>query len=260
MAEEKSPKPEAEVEEITSPSPNPNAGESGTPSDSVEHAPSTDEPQATDFPSANAPDPTALNPEVNPNAAGEKPTTDTIAGDTNTQTDADVATASAEQQAEDKPVAKKPAAKAAGDKPAAKAAGDKPAAKAKKEKAPAVEDKPFTEFIEQEYVPALKSAFAKEGIKDVDVTFVKDKIQIPGLSQNGDCWQVAGSWKDGQRRFNVYFPNEDINKQKAFSWATNGAKPSTLESFMIDERRVTLDLMVFYTIQRLNAQKWLERN
>jgi hypothetical protein len=29
---------------------------------------------------------------------------------------------------------------------------------------------------------------------------------------------------------------------------------------MIDERKVTLDLIVFYTMQRLNAQKWLARN
>ncbi len=224
MAEEKSPKPEAEVEEVTSPSPNPNAGESGTPSDSIDLAPSSDEPQATSMPSASIPDAETANPD----------------GD------------SAEEQADKKPAANKPAAKAAGDKPAA--------AKAKKEKAPAVEDKPFTEFIEQEYVPALKKALAKEGIGDVELTFIKDKIQISGLSQTDACWQVAGSWKDGQRQFNVYFPDEDISKQKAFSWSTNGAKPSTLESFMIDERRVTLDLIVFYTIQRLNAQKWLTRN
>lgn len=216
MAEEKSPNPEAEVAEVTSPSPNPNAGESGTPAESIEHAPSSDEPQATDFPSANAPD------------------------------------AEAAQPTEPKPAEKK--------KPPAKAAGDKPPAKAKKEKAPAVEDKPFNEFIEQEYVPALKKAFAKEGIEDVELAFVKDKIQIPGLSKAESCWQVAGSWKNGQRQFKVYFPGEDINKQKAFSWSTNGAKPSTLESFMIDERKVTLDLLVLYTIQRLNAQKWLTRN
>ncbi|MDJ0637113.1 MAG: DUF2996 domain-containing protein [Xenococcaceae cyanobacterium MO_188.B29] len=29
---------------------------------------------------------------------------------------------------------------------------------------------------------------------------------------------------------------------------------------MIDERRVTLDLLVLYTLQRLNGQKWLTRN
>lgn len=232
MAEEKSPQPEAEVAEVTSPSPNPNAGESGTPAASIENAPSSDEPQATDFPSANAPDATAANPDVNPNATGDKPTA--VGG---------------------KPATKKPAA-------AAKAAGDKPAAaaKAKKEKPPAPEDKPFNEFIEQEYLPALKSALAEQGVKDLEVTFVKDKIQIPGLSQNGGCWQVRGNWQSGQRQFNVYFPDEDINKQKAFSCAANGAKASILESFMIDERKVTLDLLVFYTIQRLNAQKWLAWN
>lgn len=252
MAEEKSPKPEAEVAEVKSPSPNPNAGESGTPAASIEHAPSSDESVATDFPSANAADPTAVNSDTNPNATGDKPTAVGEPGDTTSQTSVEKRTVSAKEETDQKPAAKKPAAE--------KAAGDKPAAKAKKEKAPAVEDKPFTEFIEQDYLPALKKAFAKEGIDHVEVTFVKDKIQIPGLSKGSTCWQVVGSWKDGKRRFNIYFPDEDISKQKAFSWATNGAHPSTLESFMIDERRVTLDLMVFYTMQRLNAQKWLTRN
>lgn len=251
MAEEKSPKPEAEVAEVKSPSPNPQAGESGTPAESIEHAPSSDVPQATDFPSANAPDPTAVNQDVNPNAVADKPTTVGEKSQTTRQTSVQEPTKTTEEEVEKKPAAKKPAAKAA---------GEKPAAKAKKEKPPAPEDKPFAEFIEQDYLPALKSAFAKEGVEDVELSFIKDKIKIPGLSKNGDCWQVAGSWKDGGRRFYIYFPDEDINKQKAFSWATNGAKPSTLESFMIDERKVTLDLLVFYTIQRLNAQKWLAWN
>jgi hypothetical protein len=134
------------------------------------------------------------------------------------------------------------------------------AAKAKKAKPPAVEDKPFNEFIEQEYLPALKTAFVKQGINDVNVTFVKEKIQIPGMSPTDDCWQVKGNWNNRQRQFNVYFPDDDIKKRKAFSYSANGVKPSTIESFMIDERKVTLDLMVFYTIQRLNAQKWLAWN
>ncbi len=174
-------------------------------------------------------------PQSDESQASDTPT-DTAAGDTNPQTDAKV------------------------KEKAAKPAGDKPPAKAKKEKPPAVEDKPFPEFIEQEYLPALKSAFSKEGISDVEVTFVKDKIKIPSLSKGDACWQVAGSWKNGQRQFNIYFPDEDISKQKAFSLAANGTKPSTLESFMIDERRVTLDLIVFYTMQRLNAEKWLTWN
>ncbi|NEO01311.1 MAG: DUF2996 domain-containing protein [Moorea sp. SIO3I7] len=170
---------------------------------------------------------------------------------------------SAEKPAAKAPAAKKPAEKSE-EKPAAKApAAKKPAAteaKAKKAKPPAIEKKPFTEFVEQHYVPALKTAFAKQGIDDVDVTFAKQKIPIPSLSQMDDCWQVMGSWQNGQRKFNVYFLDEDIKKQKAFSASANGVQPSTIESFMIDERRVTLDLMVHYTIQRLNAQKWLMWN
>ena len=140
------------------------------------------------------------------------------------------------------------------EKPAAKEA------KAKETKPPAGEKKPFNEFIEQDYLPALKTAFAKQGVSDVDVAFVKEKIQIPGMSPTDDCWQVKGNWNQGQRQFNVYFPDEDIKKRKAFSSSANGVKPSTIESFMIDERKVTLDLMVFYVIQRLNAQKWLAWN
>ncbi len=262
MAEEKSPNPEVEVAEVKSPSPNPNAGESGTPAASIEHAPSSDEPQAADFPSANAPDPTAANSDVNPNAAGDKPTSVGERGDITSQTSVEEPAVSAQDKTDKKPAAKKTAAKEDGEEPAAKPTREKPAAgaKAKKEKPPAPEDKPFNEFIEQEYLPALKSAFAEQGISDLEVSFVKDKIQIPGLSQNGNCWQVRGSWQSGRRQFNVYFPDEDINKQKAFSYAVNGTYPSTLESFMIDERKVTLDLLVFYTIQRLNAQKWLAWN
>lgn len=253
MAEETNPNNPNDDKTTSPPPPNPTAGESRTPSASKENAPSTDVPEASDFPSANAPDPNAVNQDVNPNAAGDKPTAVGEKSQSTRQTSAEKPTKTAEEEVEKKPAAKKPAAKAAGEKPAA-------GAKAKKEKPPAPEDKPFNEFIEQEYLPALKSAFAEQGVNNVDLAFVKDKIQIPGLSQNGDCWQVRGSWQQGMRQFNVYFPDEDISKQKAFSWSTSGAQPSTLESFMIDERKVTLDLLVFYTIQRLNAQKWLIRN
>ncbi|MDE5116328.1 MAG: DUF2996 domain-containing protein, partial [Trichodesmium sp. St2_bin2_1] len=36
--------------------------------------------------------------------------------------------------------------------------------------------------------------------------------------------------------------------------------PATLEPFLIDERKITLNLLVFGVIQRLNAQKWLSLN
>ena len=147
---------------------------------------------------------------------------------------------------------------AAKAKPAAKAAGDKKPA-AKKEKPPAVEDKPFEEFMRQHYVPELEKAIASEGVEDLHLDFAKQKLPIPGYEKAEECWQVLGKFKNSDRQFNVYFPDEDIKGKKAFS-CNEGKSPSTLESFLIDERRITLDLMVFGVVQRLNGQKWLGRN
>ncbi len=140
-----------------------------------------------------------------------------------------------------------------------KAPAAKPPA-AKKAKPPKLEDKPFTEFIEQHFTPSLKEAFSKEGLEDIELTFKKQGLPIAGANPDEQCWQVIGNWQEGQRQFNLYFLDEDISGKKAFSYATSGGKPSTIESFMIDERRVTLDLLVLYTLQRLNGQKWLTRN
>jgi len=219
----------------------PSTVEKQAPSVAEENAPSTDSPLATDIPSANAPDPTTANPEVNPNAARAK---------------SETASAPSDKSAQAKPAAKKAAAPPKGDQPS----GDKPAAKAaKKEKAPAVEDKPFAEFIQQDYLPALKNALSDQGVQNLELTFAKQKVPIAGYSKAEDCWQVIGRWQNGMRQFNLYFPKEDLQGQRAFS-CNEGHAPSTLEPFLIDERKVTLDLMIFGVVQRLNGQKWLERN
>ncbi|WP_041619045.1 DUF2996 domain-containing protein [Stanieria cyanosphaera] len=158
---------------------------------------------------------------------------------------------SAEEQ---KPSPASQEAKLKSEKPAAGAGAAKP----KKEKPPAVEDKPFTEFIEQHFNPTLKQALTAQGIDDVELNLSKQSLPI--ATANEQCWQVSGNWQNGQRQFKIYFLDEDISGPKAFSYATSGGKPSTLESFMIDERKITLDLMVLYTLQRLNGQKWLSRN
>lgn len=137
-------------------------------------------------------------------------------------------------------------------------AAAKPAA-AKKPKEPTIEEKPFGEFIEQHFQPALAAALQKLGITDMKLSFKQDKIAVLGFS-GSPCWQLTGNWLDGMRQFSIYFLEEDINGKKAFSQAEGGTQPSTLESFMIDERKASLDLLLFYTLQRLNGQKWLTRN
>jgi len=148
--------------------------------------------------------------------------------------------------------------------PSAETAVTEPkAAKAKKEKAPALEDKPFADFVQQDYLPALKDGLAKQGIQEVELLLEKRKLNVAGYAQAPECWQVIGRWSSGwkqTREFNIYFLDEDVQGQKGFSYSESGGKPSTLESFLIDERKVNLSLLVFGTLQRLNAQKWLVRN
>jgi Protein of unknown function (DUF2996) len=120
------------------------------------------------------------------------------------------------------------------------------AAKPKAEKAPALEDLPFAEFINQHYLPALTKAFQKVSVSDLKLELQGDRLQ--------------GSWKNNLRQFSIYFSKPDINAQKAFSCADFGLTPSTIEPFLIDERKATLDLMVLGVIQRLTAQKWLTAN
>ena len=73
------------------------------------------------------------------------------------------------------------------------------------------------------------------------------------------CWQIRGELP-GDRRFWLCFTKDDIQAPKTFAVAEAGASPSLLESFLIDEKRITLALLVSRTVQRLNGQKWLGPN
>jgi Protein of unknown function (DUF2996) len=193
--------------------------------------------------------------ETNQNQAGD--VAPSVAGETVPSSNEPVATSL--------PTANTPDPKTANPKVnpnAAAPANEKPdaAAKApKKEKPPAVEDKPFEEFMQQEYLPALQKAIVAEGVPDVELTFAKQKYLITGFNFAEECWQIIGSLQNGQRQFNVYFPDADIQGKKGFS-CNEGKKPSTLESFLIDERKITLDMLVSRLVYRLNGQKWLGRN
>ncbi|MDX2217228.1 MAG: DUF2996 domain-containing protein [Oculatellaceae cyanobacterium bins.114] len=156
--------------------------------------------------------------------------------------------------------AEKPAATPKREKPAAEGAPAAKAEKPKKEKAPALEDKPFADFIAQDYLPKLRQTMETLGVTDLDLVFEKRSLPVKGLEEAGECWQVLGDFKAGQRQFLIGFLKEDIQGQKVFAYSEGGSKPSTLESFMIDERKVSLDLLLLYTVQRLNGQKWLVRN
>ena len=147
--------------------------------------------------------------------------------------------------------------KTAKQAPAAKeAAADKPAAKpAAKAKPPKPEDKPFPEFIDTLLIPAVLKQLEENAITPERLERVVEARPVVG----GDCPMLVGVLPGG-RRFWVCFAKEDISSPKHIALAESGSDPTLLESFLIDEKRITLPLLVSRLLQRLNGQKWLGRN
>ena len=153
----------------------------------------------------------------------------------------------ASESPQEKPAGKPVAKDSPKDKPAAK-----PAAKAKP---PKPEDKPFPEFIDTLFIPAVEKQLEDNAIKPERLERITESRPVVG----GDCSMVVGVLPGG-RRFWVCFAKENINSPKHIALAEPGSEPTLLESFLIDEKRMTLALLVSRLLQRLNGQKWLGRN
>ncbi|MCP9772772.1 DUF2996 domain-containing protein [Synechococcus sp. Tobar12-5m-g] len=126
---------------------------------------------------------------------------------------------------------------------------------ATKVKPPAPEDKPFAEFIPQLFLPGLAKEIEAYGGPAPDLSFVEAPMPVVAAP----CWQVIGVLPGG-RRFWLCFTTAEISSAKTFSVAESGSEPSLLESFLIDERKTTLALLVSRVVSRLNSQKWLGPN
>jgi len=124
-----------------------------------------------------------------------------------------------------------------------------------KPKAPALEDQPFAVYIPQHLLPALAKECEAYGGPAPELSFEEGPMPVVGVS----CWMVKGSFSTG-RRFWLCFTAADLNAAKMIAVAEAGAQPSLLESFLIDEKKMTLPLLVSRLVQRLNGQKWLGPN
>ncbi len=128
-----------------------------------------------------------------------------------------------------------------------------------------MEGKSFTAAIEQELLPALQRRLVAAGVEPLELklTFEKQPVNVVGLSQHPACWQVTGRWPVGwkqYRQFNIYFLESSLEGQLGFSYLENSGPASTLEPFLAEERKVGPELLAFWVVQRLNAQKWLVKN
>ncbi|CAK6688499.1 DUF2996 domain-containing protein [Synechococcus sp. CBW1107] len=128
-------------------------------------------------------------------------------------------------------------------------------AQAKPAKPPALEEKPFADYVPNLLIPAIAKEIEVYGGPACSIRFEQGPMPVVG----SDCWMVIGELP-GARRFWLCFTSDAITSPKTVALAEAGAEPSLLESFLIDEKKMTLALLVSRLVQRLNGQKWLGAN
>ncbi len=125
----------------------------------------------------------------------------------------------------------------------------------KPSKPPKIEDKPFDEFINQHLLPSIKKELVKKSCPINSLDFRKGTRPVVG----GECWLIHGEFPSG-RMFYLTFSSDSIKSVMNVSLSEAKSEPSSLESFLIDEKKITLQLITSRLIQRLNGQKWLGNN
>jgi len=130
---------------------------------------------------------------------------------------------------------------------------DKPITKPKKELP--VEKKPFQEFINIHLIPALIEEINQRGLEINNINLTNTNRPIAG----DKCWVINCEIKD-TCNFWLSFEKDDISSLKSISLSKPNQKPSIIESFLIDEKRITLKLIISRVLQRLNGQKLIGVN
>ena len=127
--------------------------------------------------------------------------------------------------------------------------------KIKPKKEVPIEKKPFNEFINDYLIPSLIEEFKNIDL-EIDTINLKNTIRPVA----GDlCWVVYCEIKE-TCNFWLSFEKDDITSLKSISLCKSSQKPSVLESFLIDEKRITLKLIISRILQRLNGQKLIGVN
>ncbi len=118
-----------------------------------------------------------------------------------------------------------------------------------------IEKKPFTEFINNHLLPSIIQEFNVRGFEVADINLKNTSRPIAG----DKCWVIFCEIKD-ICNFWLSFEKEDISSLKSISLCKSDQKPSVIESFLIDEKRITLKLIISRILQRLNGQKLIGIN
>ena len=118
-----------------------------------------------------------------------------------------------------------------------------------------IEKKPFQEFINIHLIPSLIEEINQRGLEVNNINLENTNRPIAG----DKCWVINCEIKD-TCSFWLSFEKEDISSSKSISLSKPSQKPSIIESFLIDEKRITLKLIISRVMQRLNGQKLIGVN
>ncbi|KAK9066008.1 hypothetical protein SSX86_015410 [Deinandra increscens subsp. villosa] len=131
-----------------------------------------------------------------------------------------------------------------GESTTAAAAKEDTAAPAKpKPKPPAKAPvKPLPEMMEEDVIPSLRSILeTQQDIKELELFFKDNKLE-GSFMKKGIPYTFWALFPDG------------ITGPKGFSLSSYGSPPSSVEPFLVDEKKVTAKLLVFWVEKRLAAQ------
>ena len=118
-----------------------------------------------------------------------------------------------------------------------------------------IEKKPFNEFINDHLLPSIIQELKLRGFEVADINLKNTSRPIAG----DKCWVIFCDIKD-VCNFWLSFEKDDISSLKSISLCKSDQKPSIIESFLIDEKRITLKLIISRILQRLNGQKLIGIN
>ena len=118
-----------------------------------------------------------------------------------------------------------------------------------------IEKKPFNEFINDHLLPSIIQEFKLRGFEVGDIYLKNTSRPIAG----DKCWVIYCEIKE-ICNFWLSFETDNISSLKSISLCKSDQKPSVIESFLIDEKRITLKLIISRILQRLNGQKLIGIN
>ena len=118
-----------------------------------------------------------------------------------------------------------------------------------------IEKKPFQEFINLHLIPSFTEEINQRGLEINNINLTNTNRPIAG----DKCWVINCEIKD-TCNFWLSFEKDDISSLKSISLSRPNQQPSIIESFLIDEKRITLKLIISRVLQRLNGQKLIGVN